>query len=109
MANLKFQEGAEDFQQAEWLTLLIDRTWRYDREWSKRRDVMLGPRSRDCVLRGPPFGLKPPMKPYVILWGSQTGRAATRRVGRDWLSAMFKPSMMAIRAVATSKGFASLI
>ena len=32
---------------------------------------MLGPRSRDCVLHGPTFGLKPPMKPYVIAGGSQ--------------------------------------
>lgn len=30
MADLKFQEGAEDFQQAEWLTLLLDGTWKYD-------------------------------------------------------------------------------
>lgn len=26
----KFQEGHEDFQQAEWLTTLIDNTWKYD-------------------------------------------------------------------------------
>jgi putative DNA primase/helicase len=26
----QFQEGAEDYQQAEWLTLLLDRTWKHD-------------------------------------------------------------------------------
>lgn len=35
MAELTFQEGAEDFQQAEWLTLLLDRKWRYDHTTEK--------------------------------------------------------------------------